>query len=98
MSLPIEIVLLLRDYSENSTDFKNFSSAFGIKVTRDDIYGKYWREFPVPYPVWGGIEWKLNEEKHYTDAPAVSLVSGYQAWYQHGLRHNDNGPAIIASH
>ena len=35
-----------------------------------------------------------DDNLHRTDVPAVILADSYQAWYQHGLRHRANGPAV----
>ena len=34
-------------------------------------------------------------ELHCEDGPAVIHPDGYQAWYQNGLRHRAEGPAVV---
>ena len=34
-------------------------------------------------------------ELHCDDGPAITNDEGYEAWYKHGLRHREDGPAII---
>lgn len=41
------------------------------------------------------IWYRLNGQPHCADAPAVSLISGYEAWYINGKLHREDGPAII---
>jgi hypothetical protein len=34
----------------------------------------------------GNKYWRLNDQWHREDGPAVDHFSGYQAWYYHGTR------------
>ena len=44
----------------------------------------------------GDIEYLKDGKLHReNDKPACETTSGYKAWYKHGVRHRDNGPAII---
>jgi hypothetical protein len=50
-------------------------------------------------------EWRLPDRensltgemeiiRHNSNGPAVTTTNGYQAWYENGLRHRNDGPAI----
>lgn len=73
-----------------------------IKVNEE---GKFWfdengrfpqkgeKEYVTNYREWwfGGLIYRL----HRTDGPAVEWSNGDKEWWQHGLRHRVDGPAIM---
>ena len=104
MSLPIEIIFIIRNFSTNLKDFTSFSNAIGIIVDRNDVYGKYWREMSVPYPKvvcnehYPVVEWRLNDKPHRTNGPAIVKLYDHEEWYCRGKLHRADGPAVINHH
>jgi len=41
----------------------------------------------------GTIRYRLNNQLHRLDGPAVIYKNGNEAWYQNGLLHREGGPA-----
>jgi hypothetical protein len=41
------------------------------------------------------VKWRLNDQTHRTDGPAVIWADGTQLWYSNGRPHRTNGPAVI---
>ena len=39
------------------------------------------------------VEYRLNDQLHREDGPAIERVSGTKAWYLNGKRHRTDGPA-----
>jgi hypothetical protein len=42
----------------------------------------------------GDTVWRLNDQVHRTDGPAVETPRGDKAWCLHNALHRDDGPAI----
>ena len=42
----------------------------------------------------GTKEWRLNNQLHREDGPAVEWSDGVKEWYLNGQRHREDGPAI----
>ena len=42
----------------------------------------------------GWVYFRLKGELHHEDGPAVISPAGTKSWYQNGLRHRIEGPAI----
>ena len=42
----------------------------------------------------GVIYWKVNEQLHREDGPAIERANGDREWYQHDKRHRLDGPAV----
>lgn len=43
----------------------------------------------------GNKVWRLNDELHNEDGPAIIKPDGTKAWCLHGKFHREDGPAII---
>jgi hypothetical protein len=43
----------------------------------------------------GDKVWRLNDQYHREDGPAIEYLDGDEDWYLHGDYHRTNGPAIV---